>query len=206
MADNVELFGFENEDIKGGIFDKYKGKKGEVHRLGIAFTDPKAMFAGAKTHYKERYFLCKKGLCCDKLGAAKWRVGAVIIKYNTDKLGGLKQPFSYDLYPWIFSETTFIKLKGINNEFPLATHDLKVSCSNEEYQHLDITPCNESVWQAKEELKKKILEEARAIWDYVKKGVASDMSVEEIRDLLSAGAASVDPTSKLDLDQVLSKI
>jgi hypothetical protein len=206
MAENVELFGFENEDIKGGIYDKYKGKKGEVHRNGIIFTDPKAMFAGAKAHYKERYFLCKKGICCDKLGAAKWRVGAVIVKYNTDKMGTIKQPFSYDLYPWIFSETTFIKLKAINNEFPLATHDLKISCSNEEYQHLDITPCNETIWQAKDELKKRILDEAKPIWDYVKKGIASDMSVEEIRDLLSAGAVAIDPTSKLDLDQVLSKI
>jgi hypothetical protein len=110
------------------------------------------------------------------------------------------------LYPWIFSETNFVKLKTVNQEFPLTTHDIKLSCTNEEYHTTDITPCNESVWQAKEELKKKILDEAKPIWDYVKKSIASDMSIEEIKDLLSMGSTSVDPTSKLDLDQVLKSV
>ena len=206
MSDDISTFGFENEDIKGGMYDKYKGKKGEVHRNAIIFTDPKAMFVGAKIHYKDRFFLCKKGVCCDKLGPAKWRVGSVIVKYNTDRQGNVKTPFSYELYPWIFSEATFIKLKTINNEFPLATHDIKVSCSNEDYQHLDITPCNESIWQAKDELKAKILEEAKPIWDYIKKGIASDLSVEEIKDLLNLNVGGADPTTKVDLDNVLNNI
>lgn len=206
MADEVLNFGFENEDIKGGIFDKYKGKKGETHRGSLIFSDPKAMFVGAKAHFKERYFLCKKSVCCDKLGAPKWRVASVFIKYGTDKQGNIKQPFGYELFPWFFSETTFIKLKGINTEFPLTTHDIKISCTNEEYQHLDITPCNESIWQGKEEFKKKVLEEAKPIWDYIKKGVASDMSIEEIKDLLNMGGGTADPTSKLDLDSVLKTV
>lgn len=206
MADDVSNFGFENEDIRSGIYEKYKGKKGETHRLSIVFTDPKAMFAGAKAHFKERYFLCKKGICCDKIGAPKWRVGSVVVRYTTDKLGGIKQPFSYELYPWIFSESTFLKLKTLNTEFPLTTHDIKVSCTNEEYQHLDITPCNESIWLAKEELKTKILVEAKPIWDFVKKSIATDLSIEEIKDLLSAGSATADPTSGLDLDKVLQSV
>jgi hypothetical protein len=203
MADDILQFGFENNDIKGGILEKYKGKKGEVHRCSLIFTDPKAMFAGAKSHFKERYFLCKKSICCEKLGAAKWRVGSVIIKYGTDKLGNIKTPFNYEIFPWIFSETTFVKLKGINTEFPLTTHDIKISCSNEEYQHLDITPCNESIWQGKEEFKKRVLEEAKPVWDYIKKGVASDMTIEEIKDLLNIAGSSTDPVAKLDLDSVL---
>jgi hypothetical protein len=206
-ADNLSTFGFENEDIKGGIFEKYKGKKGEIHRGAIVFTDPKAMFVGAKIHFKERFFYCKQGFCCEKLGAPKYRIGSVLIKYGTDKLGSPKQPFSYELYPWIFSDTTFIKLKAINNEFPLATHDIKVSCDNDDYQHLNITPCSEIIWQGREEFKKKVLEEAKPIWDYIKKGIASDMTVEEIRDLLSGNTGTgVDPTQKLDLNQVLSQI
>ena len=209
MADNanIETFGFENEEIKSGVFDKYKGKKGEIHRLGIVYTDPKAMFAGSKVHFKERYFLCKKDICCDKIGPAKWRVGAVVIKYSTDKLGGFKKPFSYELLPWMFSENTYIKLKTTNAEFPLATHDLKIACTNEEYQHLDITPCNDSVWIAKEDLKKKILEEAKPIWDYIKKGIASNLSIEEIKDLIGIGAPEgSDPTTDIDLDQVLNEV
>ena len=209
-ADEVTTFGFDNDDIKGGMFEKYKGKKGEIHRGAIVFTDPKAMFVGAKIHYydpQKKYFLCKSGICCDKLGASKWRVGMVMVKYATDKLGAPKQPFSYDLYPWIFSETTFIKLKSLNNEFPLATHDIKIACTNEEYQHLDITPCQENIWTMKPELKTKILGEAKPIWDFIKKSLGSNLSVEEIKDLFSMGSTvASDPTTKLDLDKVLSSI
>jgi len=207
MAD-LELFGFDNEEIKGGIYDKYKGKKGETHRCGIVYSDPKAMLAGTKVHFKERFFLCKKGKCCEVCGPAKWRVGAVLIKYGTDKSGAIKKPFSYDLYPWIFSEATYVKLKGINSEFSLANHDIKISCDNEEYQHLNIIACNESIWTSKEELKTLVLDQAKPIWESVKKSIASDLSVEEINDLLgiSSVAAGADPTAKIDLNAVLDAI
>ncbi len=207
MSENIETFGFENEDIKGAMYDKYKGKKGETHRGAIVYTDPKAMFAGSKIHYKDRYFLCKKGICCEKLGQAKWRVGACLIKYATDKQGTPKQPFSYELFPWVFGEQTYVKLKNVNSEFPLATHDIKISCSNEDYQTLDITPCNESIWTAKDELKKAVIAEAKGIWESVKKSIASDLSAEEINDLLGiSSGASIDPSSAIDLDSVLDNV
>ena len=53
--EQLEVFGFENEDIKGGMFEKYKGKKNEVHRNAIVYTDPKAMFVGSKIHFKDRF-------------------------------------------------------------------------------------------------------------------------------------------------------
>ena len=209
MAENIETFGFENEEIRGGFYEKYKGKKGEIHRTSIVYSDPKAMFAGSKIHYSnQRYFLCKKGLCCDKCGPAKWRVGAVIIKYATDRNGTIKQPFGYEIMPWVFGEQTYIKLKTVNSEFPLASHDIKISCENDDYQHLSFAPCNESIWLAKEELKKKILDEAKPMWEYVKKSIASDLSIEEIKDLLGAAPASggSDPSTSLNLDQVLSSV
>lgn len=206
MSDSVRTFDFENEDIKGG-FEKYKGKKGEVHRLGIVFTDPKAMFAGSKVHYKERYFHCKKGKCCEVIGPSKWRVGAVVVQYATDKQGNLRKPFSYDLWPWIFGEVTYNKMKTVNSEFPLVTHDIKISCENEEYQHLNITPCSESIWTAKDEIKTPVLEQAKGIWEYVKKSIASELSVEEINDLLGIGGGGAsDPSAALNLDDVLNKV
>jgi len=208
MAD-IETFGFENEEIKGGMYERYKGKKGEVHRGAIIYTDPKAMFAGAKVHFNTRFFLCKKGICCEKLGPAKWRVGSVLCKYGTDRNGNIRQPFSYELFPWLFSEQTYIKLKTTNSEFPLANHDIKISCTNDEYQHIDINPCNEIIWTAKETIKKQILEEAKPIWDFIKRSIASDLSVEEIKELLGIGvqtAGGSDPTTALDLDKVLDAV
>ena len=65
MSSNVEVFGFENENIRGNVWEKYKAKKGVVDRLGIIFSDPKVLFAGNKVHFKDRFFLCKGGYCCD---------------------------------------------------------------------------------------------------------------------------------------------
>lgn len=206
MNESIETFGFENEDIRGGMYDKYKGVKGEVHRNAIVYTDPKAMFAGSKIHFKERFFLCKKGKCCEILGPSKWRLGAVIVKYNTDKLGTIKKPFGYELLPWIFSEQTFLKLKTVNSEFTLASHDIKVSCTNNDFQHLDITPCTESIWTAKDSIKTRILDEAKPIWDFIKKSIATNMSDEDINDLLGITGTATDPTQKLDLDNVLDQV
>ena len=208
MPSNVEVFGFENENIRGNVWEKYKAKKGVVDRLGIIFSDPKVLFAGNKVHFKDRFFLCKGGYCCDILGPSKYRIGSVIIKYTTDKLGNIKQPFDYTLFPWMFSEQTYTKLKTLNVDFSVATHDIKIGCTNEDYQHIDITPCQESIWQAKAELRAKILEEAKPIWDYIKRGIASDLSVEEIKDLLGGTptAGGADPSTKLDLDSVLSQV
>jgi len=205
MSD-IETFGFDNEDIKGGMYDKYKGKKGEIHRGAIVYTEPKAMFAGSKIHYKDRYFLCKKGICCEKCGPAKWRVGAVLIKYGTDKLGNVKKSFSYELFPWIFGEQTYVKLKNVNSEFPLATHDIKISCTNEDYQTLDINPCQESIWTS-DKLKKTVINEAKSIWESIKKSIASDLSAEEINDLLGISSGTgADPSSAIDLDSVLDQV
>lgn len=204
MSD-IQVFGFEKDDIKGGSWEKYKGKKGVVDRGGIVYTEPTAMFAGVPAHYSEKYFQCKKSFCCEKLGIAKYRIGAVLIKYGTDKNGNIKTPFSYELFPWMFGEGTWGKIKTLNNEFSLTSHDIKIACTNEDYQNLDITPCQESVWQLKEGLKKQILEEAKPIWDYVKKGLASNLSIEEIKELLNASSTTaVDPSSKVDLDSILS--
>lgn len=207
MSD-IETFAFDNEEIRGGMYDRYKGTKGTTDRLAIVYQDPKAMFAGTKCHFKDRYFVCKKGICCEKLGPPKWRVGAVIVKYRTDRQGNLKQSFEYEVMPWMFGEQTYVKLKNVNSEFPLASHDVKVSCTNEDYQHLDITPCDKIIWTAKDELKAEILEAAKPIWDYIKKSLATDMSVEEIKELLDAGAGGggSDPTTKLDLDKVLNQV
>jgi len=210
MSEEIKTFGLDNDEIRGNQFTKYAGKKGEVHRCGIVYTDPKAMFVGTKVHYFQRYFICKKGLCCDKVGLAKYRIGAVLVKYATDNLGNPKKPFGYEILPWMFGEQTYTKLKTADSEFPLASHDIKISCTNEDYQNLDINSCRESIWQAKAELKESILAEAKHCWEWVKKGLASDLSVEEIKDLIlgtqtsSEGAA--DPVAPVNLDDVLKSV
>ena len=109
MAQEITTFGIDNDNIRGGL-KKFKAKKGEIVRAGIVYTDPKAMFAGSKIHYSQRYFHCKSGYCCEKLGEPKWRVGSVMIKYATDNLGNPKSPIARELIPWIVSDQSYNKL------------------------------------------------------------------------------------------------
>lgn len=208
MSD-METFGFENENIQGGLFEKYKGKKGETHRIGLVYTDPKLMFSGAKIHFKDRYFICKKGKCCEILGPARWRVGALVVKYATDRNGNPKKPFGFDIYPWVFGEQTYAKLKSANSEFSLTNHDIKITCDNDEYQHLNINACQESIWTSKEELKTAVLSQAKPYWESLKRTIASDLSVEEINELLgitSSGGQTDPSTGGFNLDSVLDSI
>ena len=77
------------------------------------------------------------------------------------------------------------------------------------YQHLDIVPCNECLWISRDELKTQIQEQAKPLWDSLKKTLASDLTVEQINELLGIGGgtvAGVDPSSKLDMDSVLNSL
>ena len=47
MADDISSFGFENEDIKGGVFDKYKGKKGVIERIATRLLEVESLGEGA---------------------------------------------------------------------------------------------------------------------------------------------------------------
>ena len=202
-----EEFGFENEAIRGSNFEKYKGKKGETHRIGIVFEVADKLFRGKKVHFKEKYFVCTGKTCCKVLGPAKTRIVATIIKYNTDRTGVVTKPFGYEILPWNFSENAFLKLKTLNSEYPLTEHDIKISCTNQDYQHLDFSVCKESLWQANETLKKQILKEAAPVTES-SSNIAPMLTEEEIKDLLGVAVQgpAADATTDIDLNSVLDNV
>lgn len=204
----VSEFGFDNEEIKGDRPENFKGKKGILNRIGLVFVNSSTPFSGVKMHYKERYFQCKGSICCEKLGAPRYRIGAVVIVYATDNLGNVKKEFGYEIKPWMFGDQTYSKLKNANSEFPLMSHDIKVNCTNQDYQNLDFTPCKESIWQSKDDFKKKVLAEAKPTWEYLKKNLASNLSIEEIKDLLGESTETAqDPgASSIDLENIINNV
>lgn len=191
---SVEMFGTGREDIKSSKFKSYKGKGGQTDMIGIIFKEKDKMYCGAKTHYKDRYFICKstkeqKAVCCTssyKNNTPKYRIGAVIIVYQIgkDPETGKQKLLSYELVPWIFSETMYDRLNEIDSEFPLETHDLKLKCTNEDFQNMDVTPCKTSIWRNNEKLKAQILEKFESIMDEGKKNLGSNLNIEEIKELL----------------------
>ncbi len=183
---------FGEIEVKSKYADRYKGKKGEVHRLGIIY--PKAgggPFEEAFIHFKDKYFICKNGICCEKLGPADQRFACLVVKYKTNKQGQViatndpKLPFDYEVMEWVIGSAKMKQLIQKNQEFPLKSHDLMVSCTgSEEYQQLDFSPCKESIWQMKPEFKEELWLQSEKLRSNLKNALGADLTIDEIKDLL----------------------
>lgn len=213
----VETFGTDREDINSSKFRSYKGKGGKTDLVGFVFPEKKNAFCGAKIHYKERYFLCKstkeqKAVCCTTPydgNTPKWRVGAVIVVYQLgkDPESGKQKLVNWEVMPWVFGETTYNKIKEIDSEFPIEQHDLKLKCTNEGFQNIDITPTKKSIWRSNENLKEKILAEFASNMEDAKKNLGSSLNIEEIKELLGTETpGSEDAAVDVNIGDVLDGV
>lgn len=216
----VESFGTERDDIQGNRFNKLKMKTDDEIRCGVIFFDDagKKMFLGAKAHAKKdmKTFLCKstkdkKEICCThsyEANIPKYHIGCVVISYNLVKdESGKPKLKGYDLIPWVFWEKMYQKLVSADKEFPLISHDLKLKCTNGEYQTIDIQVCNNSIWTSSPELKKKILEEAKPIFEQISRNLGADVSISEIKEILGIDVTgSDDAATDVDLGSVVDSL
>lgn len=208
----IESFSTERDDIQGPKFVKYKGKEGRTDQVGlIPFPDGK-FFRGAKTHFKDKAFQCKssstkKEICCThsyEKNRPTYRIAAVVIVYNFDDKDGKRHLKDYALLPWIFSEGMYKILQENDKDFPLASHDLKLSCSDEKYQKISILPTKSSIWSSNQGLKEKVLKEAAPIFEDAVRGIGSDLSLQEIRNLLGVDDPGIsDAAANISLDDVM---
>ena len=98
-----DFLDFGDIEVKPKFKEKYKGVSGEKHRAAIIWPKLKddakgsGPFVMKKTHYADKYFICKDGFCCEKLGPSKTRFACLIVKYPHAELyrsiGG--EPFLY---------------------------------------------------------------------------------------------------------------
>jgi len=213
----IEEFGTERDDIEPNKFKKYKGKKGNEDRVGILYPGdvPKKMFKGAPCHYKDRYYLCKstkgnKEICCTHGydgNTPKYRIGAVLVIYDMVMSEGKPKLKGFETIPWIFSETMYQKLKSADEEFSLSDHDIKLKCSNEEFQTIDVTICKESIWRSNDKIKTRVMEEASQHFDNLAKQIATDFGITEIREQLGIDAPGMDDAAAdVDLESVIDTI
>jgi hypothetical protein len=214
MSDDFLDFG--DIEIKPKYKEKYKGVTGEKHRISIIWPKEEGgPFVMGKTHYSDKYFHCKGGVCCEKLGPAKTRLACLVVKYKTNKDGSLKQtpgaaiPFDYEVLEWVFTETKYNSLKSLHNEWNLKEHDIMVSLKGtEQYQDLEFTPCKESVWQSKPEWKEAVFSESEAVRANLKRSLGQEMTTDEIKELLGLGVAQPGDViqSEDDLNDILAEV
>jgi hypothetical protein len=211
-----EFLDFGDIEVKPKYKEKYKGVPGEKHRIGIIWPQEKGgPFVMGKIHYNDKYFFCKGGVCCEELGPAKTRLACLIIKYKTDKNGNLKQtpgaavPFDFEVLEWVFTETKYNSLNTLHREWDLKQHDVMVTLKGtEQYQDLEFTPCKESVWQSKKEWKEAVYAESESIRPHLKRSLGSELTTDEIKELLGLGVAQPGDVirSEEDLNDILAEV
>lgn len=227
QEDLVEDIGFNDESIRSNEIELYKGRAGYTDRIGIVSDKVKK----AKIHYRKGmgYVLCRskpakkdakgvvveeahKALCCKKLGAPKVRCGVVIAHYHTNKQGDIDpNHLGYTLKVWIFGEDKYSLIRSYNAEMPIDKNDIKIMCTDAEYQKIQFMPAKDSLWR-KPQLGwvDEIHEEAATMGEKVPrllgKVLTDDEILESLGEAAGAAAAANSVGSEKDIDSVLEGI
>jgi hypothetical protein len=157
-------------------------------------------FTGCERVYKENvgYFLYK-GPTYAQFGQPKQVVATILCVWPTDKEGDLDAASfangkGHVVQPWVFSTDKYNNIKKSHKRFNLLEHDMAMSCPPDgaQYQKLTFTPENESLFRkllASEKPQFKavamqILKEARACAATIHREMASDLTLDQIREKL----------------------
>lgn len=116
-----------------------------------------------RDHYSEktrRHARCIGEGCpaCQIGSVPKERFAAKILVYDTDKNGNLEKPFGFKIKTWVFGSDKFVKLRSIREEWgDLTKYDLKLTCTDKQFQKMEITNTPKAIWRSNEKIKKLVL-------------------------------------------------
>lgn len=175
-------------------------------------------FVGGPRHYMKGvgYFL-NKGPEYTKIAgeAPKTRIATIVVswplkaggKIDTDALqAAMKKAagdpeFSsakeIDIYGWTIDQQKYDAIRPIHGEWHLGSHDITVSCLDEQFQKMSFSPCKDSVFKSLVDksgkdspLVKYIVNEALAVSTNIRDDIGRDMTVEQIREKLAGGGGN----------------
>lgn len=222
-----EVFTLGDKRVETSAFDRYKGRKNEIDRIGIISKGLRKVYS----HYYQapgaqqgKTFRClsqpgKLAACCLKLGAPDQKFGLVLFKYKVNDDGTLLDPSkcSGNVLLWVISEARYTELTAIHNEWPLLDagpqspqHDLQLKCSEEQFQRMAFTPQKTAHWKSKEAWYQALkIKETLAV-QALAKAMGRSMTEDEVNQLLGMSVSAVgrptggtDNAGDIDLDGVL---
>lgn len=157
-------FGSGDEHLGSGKNDRFKAKEGESYRVSFLWWPAKdgrlnldaasPRFVGANRLYIENVgYVVNHGPEFEQLAGApvKPTVATVIAVWPTDRKGTLDKARyaagDVDVKAWVFARSTYEQLKRRNDEFPLGCHDMSITCTDAQFQKMDLSPCRESLFR-----------------------------------------------------------
>lgn len=167
--------------------ERFTAKQGVTYRMAILTARPIRTFQ----HYKKPYgyFACLKpdGLECLACNAGeklseKYAVNLLLYPQGAEATTAW-DPSQLRIMLWQFGPKVFTDIKALAKEWgPVTNLDLKFTCTNEQFQHMTVTPCRESLWQinAYAAQIQQVIE--TSVYD-LKKIVLRRETVEEVRQI-----------------------
>jgi len=213
MSDGFVDFGFGDGDKalnrKTKKFDPEAGKTylvsfvwyREYNADGTPNLSKNLRFTNCERIYKEGvgYFLYK-GPAYAEFGKPKTAIATVIAVWPTDNKGNadMSRLQDVEVLPWIFSSDKYEILARVNDKFPLVKTDVQITCTDSKFKKITITPDNTSVMDAlrksekpgAQALLKSIYADVDAIANGIRRDLARDLSLDEIREKLGMDVAS----------------
>lgn len=207
---SYQEFGFgEGDNSLGAKGKRFKAKEGETYRVsfvwwpGLEEGKPNLdaqtpRFIGCKRLYIQGvgYFI-SKGPEYERLagGSAKMYVATIICKWPTDPRGNLdKGRFAsgeFEINSWVMSVDKYRSIEARHKEFPLGHHDVTLSCTDTQYQKIDISPCRESLFrkivEKDPERARTLIEAIQAAAKDVPRDLAQDLTLDQIREKMGKG-------------------
>lgn len=155
MQDGAEVVSWDDQTIQapsgasGRKMERFKPKQGPTYRV-LILDQPVRVYQ----HYKKDfgYLRCLKSLgkeCafCNAGEKAAEKFGVNVLVYPDGASAPMLTDVNTKVQVWMFGPKIFSELRNIKGEWgPLSNYDLKISCTNEQYQHLAITPCREALY------------------------------------------------------------
>jgi hypothetical protein len=176
------------------------------------------LFKGAYVHFTDQQnFRClgRGKICCTLAPKdANLQIPVPIFKYTTNSKGEIVgQGASGEFMIWCLNESTFARLRTTEKEFPLVSHDLKVTGKKQgRYVRVEnLSACSDCFWRKlSEEEQKEVRRVSTEMYEKrVQRFMGRKLSEEQIRELFGKGPANPtasDASSGVDLDNLVEGI
>jgi hypothetical protein len=167
--------------------EKFRGTRNQIKRVGVLSRKWQQVYA----HYEKGMgnFYCFGGSCCEtEKGQSKAKYLVPVIVYlNTDPRGDLPKDQNtgapllgdFEIQYLSLAKENYDSICLVDQGFPLETVDLKVPCTDENYQKLNFIPAGAAAWRSNMAFAKAVAEKYNASKNYILRDFARRLGKTE---------------------------
>lgn len=131
-------------------------------------------------------------------GTPKMSIATVVVVWPTDKNGNIDKNRmkngECDVMPWVFSKRKYQELKALASEWPFGEHDLKLTCTEAQYQQTSQTNCRENFLQKLQEKGSDnfsdIMDRVESVVANISNFIGNEYTVDQLREKMGMAVAN----------------